>query len=64
MLLLLFNPNNPDMHQFNDTFIDLINQLKEWDIPKFTFVKSVKLSDISGLSVREAKQFSFSHRKT
>lgn len=57
MLLLIFNPNNPDMHQFNDTFIDLINQLKEWDIPKFTFVKSVKLSDISGLSVREAKQF-------
>ena len=57
MLLLIFNPNNPDMHQFNDTFIDLINQLKEWDIPKFTFVKSVKLSDISNLSVREAKQF-------
>ena len=57
MLLLIFNPNNPDMHQFNDTFIDLINQLKERDIPKFTFVKSVKLSDISNLSVREAKQF-------
>ena len=57
MLLLIFNPNNPDMHQFNDTFIDLINQLKERDIPKFTFVKSVKLSDISKLSVREAKQF-------
>ena len=57
MLLLIFNPNNPDMHQFNDTFIDLINQLKELDIPKFTFVKSVKLSDISNLSVREAKQF-------
>ena len=57
MLLLIFNPNNPDMHQFNDTFIGLINQLKERDIPKFTFVKSVKLSDISNLSVREAKQF-------
>jgi len=57
MLLLIFNPNNPDMHQFNDTFIDLINQLKVRDIPKFTFVKSVKLSDISNLSVREAKQF-------
>lgn len=57
MLLLNFNPYNPDMHQFKDTFIDLINQLKEWDIPKFTFVKSVKLSDISSLSVREAKQF-------
>lgn len=57
MLLLIFNPNNPDMHQFNDTFIDLINQLKEREIPKFTFVKSVKLSDISNLSVREAKQF-------
>jgi len=59
MLLLtnIFNPNNPDMHQFNDTFIDLINQLKECDIAKFTFVKSVKLSDISSLSVREAKQF-------
>ena len=57
MLLLNFNPYNPNMHQFKDTFIDLINQLKEWDIPKFTFVKSVKLSDISSLSVREAKQF-------
>lgn len=57
MLLLIFNPNNPDMHQFNDTFIDLINQLKERDIPKFTFVKSMKLSDISKLSIREAKQF-------
>lgn len=57
MLLLIFNPNNPDMHQFNDTFINLITQLKERDIPKFTFVKSVKLSDISKLSVREAKQF-------
>ena len=42
------------MHQFNDTFIDLINQLKEWDIPKFTFVKSVKLSDISNLSVKRS----------
>ena len=54
---LPFNPNNPDLLQFNDSFMDLINQLKEWDIPKFTFVKSVKLNDISSLSVRDAKQF-------
>mgnify|MGYP005630423449 FL=1 len=59
MLLLsnIFNTNNPDMHQFNDTFIDLINQLKESDIPKFTFVKSVKVSEISNLSLKEAKKF-------
>mgnify|MGYP000571749224 FL=1 len=54
---LPFNPNNPDLLHFNDSFMDLINQLKEWDIPKFTFVKSVKLNDISSLSVRDAKQF-------
>ena len=54
---LPFNPNNPDLLHFNDSFMDLINQLNEWDIPKFTFVKSVKLNDISSLSVRDAKQF-------
>jgi len=54
---LPFKPKNPDLLHFNDSFIDLINQLKEWDIPKFTFVKSVKLNDISSLSVRNAKQF-------
>lgn len=54
---LPFKPKNPDLLHFNDSFIDLINQLKEWDIPKFTFVKSVKLNDISSLSLRNAKQF-------
>ncbi len=39
-----FNPINPNMNQPNDTFIDLINELKERDIPKFTFSESVKLS--------------------
>ena len=59
MLLLsnLFNPNNPDMHQSSDSFIDLIKQLKDCEIPKITFVKSVKLSHLSSLSVFEAKQF-------
>ena len=54
---LPFKPKNPDLLHFNDSFIDLINQLKEWNIPKFTFVKSVKLNDISSLSLRNAKQF-------
>ena len=53
---LPFNPKNPELHHFNDSFIDLINQLKERDIPKFTFGKSVKLSDITSLSIGDANQ--------
>ncbi len=51
-----FNPNNPE-HQSSDSFIDLIKQLKGSEIHKITFVKSVKLSDLSSLSIIEAKQF-------
>ena len=52
-----FNPNNPVVHQSSDSFIDLIKQLKGSEIHKITFVKSVKLSDLSSLSIIEAKQF-------
>ena len=53
----LFNPNNPDIPQSSDSFIDLIKELKDCEIPKINFVKSVKLIDLTALSIIEAKKF-------
>jgi hypothetical protein len=48
---------NPSYQSESDPFLDLIKELKDCEIPKFSFVKSVGLDEISGLSVSDTKQY-------
>jgi hypothetical protein len=57
LLLNLLNPNNPAYQPQGDPFLDLIKELKECNIPKISFVKSVEMNEIAGLSVSDTKKF-------
>ena len=56
-MLLLFNSNNPMYSSDNDSFLNLISELKELNIAEINFVKSVDLKDVINLTVKETKEF-------
>ena len=58
MLLLsnIFNSNNPMYSSDNDSFLNLISELKELNIAEINFVKSVDLKDVINLTVKETKE--------